>query len=431
MLKGRTQDTNSSYLAKQLHNRGYKLETIVVVPDDVTTISEKIKTLSNAFNVVLTTGGIGPTHDDVTYEALAQAFNRELYNNPLITKFCREFFKTDDESHPGMKLGRIPVGAKLTFGTNETTGERAIYPNVSVENVIVFPGVPHLCQRMFQFSISLFPKKGEFFSESVYSDQSENELVSGLNAAVERFPDVAFGSYPIFFHSYYSVRLDMESLNQQRLHEAQSFLINNITGVVNYDENWNRDKQTKIQSDDFLNKVFVSLTETVASAKPENVYLYMDGGKNSTLLLYILSTVYETLEMNVNVVHVEKNPRVSKYVEKFVKNFNVDFLKLGRTNLERFFQSNPDVLLMKGTLSADPQFSNIQEYFNKFRVENPLVDYKSRDIWRGIRLLFLPYCDLYDQGYSSLYGDVDPRLIVPGPLKNLVKYKSAFTLNCD
>ncbi|XP_030747805.1 FAD synthase-like isoform X2 [Sitophilus oryzae] len=103
ILKGEVPDTNSTLIAQELHNFGLKLKKITVVADDINDISEEVRYFSKKYDYVLTTGGIGPTHDDVTYEAVALAFDVPLVLHSDLEKICSKFFKTVDPMSPGMK----------------------------------------------------------------------------------------------------------------------------------------------------------------------------------------------------------------------------------------------------------------------------------------------------------------------------------------
>ena len=140
MLKGQVQDTNSHYLTKHLHQKGIRVSRISVLPDDIDVIAAEVKTFTKTFDYVLTSGGIGPTHDDVTFEAVAQAFDCQCQHHPELVEICQAWFKKVDRSDPCFKLAFIPTKSKLNFGLDKKSGKKMLYPIVSVSNVFIFPG---------------------------------------------------------------------------------------------------------------------------------------------------------------------------------------------------------------------------------------------------------------------------------------------------
>ena len=111
-----------------------------MVPDDIAVIAAEVKTFTKTFDYVLTSGGIGPTHDDVTFEAVAKAFDCKCEHHPKLVAMCKAWFKKDQLSDPCFKLAYIPLKSELNFGLDKKSGKLMIYPIVSVQNVFIFPG---------------------------------------------------------------------------------------------------------------------------------------------------------------------------------------------------------------------------------------------------------------------------------------------------
>ena len=141
ILKGQTQDKNTYFIAQNLRKLGVKLERVSVIPDDLDTISDEVKSFSDKYDFVITSGGIGPTHDDITFEGVAKAFNKTVEHHPKLVDLCKFWFKTDDLQKPCFKMALIPNNSKLNFGIDKITGKPMLYPIVSVENVFIFPGI--------------------------------------------------------------------------------------------------------------------------------------------------------------------------------------------------------------------------------------------------------------------------------------------------
>ncbi|KAL1494324.1 hypothetical protein ABEB36_009939 [Hypothenemus hampei] len=237
ILKGDVPDTNSSFLAKELHRLGLKLKKISVIADDVTEITEEVKIFSNQYDYVITTGGIGPTHDDVTYEGVALAFDVPLYLHPELKAICTKFYCTKDPKDAGMKLAFIPQSSKLNFQT--VSGGRLSYPNVSIENVYMFPGIPELLKKTFlEVGPLLFRSPKRFYSKHFFCKLPEHEIVAELQKVVDEFPDVQFGSYPKMYHNIYKVKVTIESCCEETTLQAYSRLMELMptSAVVNIDD---------------------------------------------------------------------------------------------------------------------------------------------------------------------------------------------------
>ncbi|XP_028130250.1 FAD synthase [Diabrotica virgifera virgifera] len=225
ILKGQTEDTNSRYLSKEIYKSGVQVKKISVIGDIVEDVSREVKEFSNSFDYVITTGGIGPTHDDITFEAVAKAFNEELILDPTLKELVLKFYKSNDINIPGMKMAYIPQSAKLNFKSN-ITPEPLVYPNISVRNVYIFPGIPELMMKTFSsVKATIFQSKEQFFTKCLYLKSKESDVVQILNKVVLEFPDVQFGSYPKLFNSQYQVKLTVESVSEKNTKMAYETLV--------------------------------------------------------------------------------------------------------------------------------------------------------------------------------------------------------------
>ncbi|CAH1122537.1 unnamed protein product [Ceutorhynchus assimilis] len=236
ILRGQVQDTNSAFLATELHKLGIELKKITVIPDNVNTICEEVKDFSKKYNYVLTTGGIGPTHDDVTYEGVALAFNETLHLHPDLKEICSHFYKTQDPNGVGMKLAHVPKSSKLNYKTK--SGSKLNYPNVSIHNVYMFPGIPELLKKsMLEAGSVLFKSDKKFFSRHFYCNLPEHEIVTELQQVVNEFPDVQFGCYPKMFDSFYKAKVTLESCCEESTRKAYARLMELVpsNSVVNVD----------------------------------------------------------------------------------------------------------------------------------------------------------------------------------------------------
>ncbi|KAJ3598268.1 hypothetical protein NHX12_001779 [Muraenolepis orangiensis] len=163
ILKGHTVDTNSTFLTRALRKLGVSVQRINVVPDVQEVIAKEVALLSPQYTHLLTSGGIGPTHDDVTFESVAMAFQEEVHLHPELAGLVTEFFGPVDKESSAAKLATVPLSAKLNYGVDPQTGKPLRYPLVSVRNVYIFPGIPSLLERAFSGVEHLFAGSGTSF----------------------------------------------------------------------------------------------------------------------------------------------------------------------------------------------------------------------------------------------------------------------------
>ncbi|XP_027523535.1 FAD synthase isoform X4 [Corapipo altera] len=229
ILKGHTQDTNSFFMCRRLRALGVKVARISVVPDEVEAIASEVAAFAARFTFVLTSGGIGPTHDDVTFEAVAKAFEENVVPHPELVALVHKFFGRTEAQCPEMKLARVPESARLNYGT-DGRGSAFDYPLVSVRNVYIFPGIPALMERALDSLTHLFrSERTRFHSRAVYVAADELLIVPVLDQAHAAFQGrVSLGSYPDWASNYYRVKLTLDSESEQDLEEAYGFLMRQL-----------------------------------------------------------------------------------------------------------------------------------------------------------------------------------------------------------
>ena len=220
ILSGKIQDTNSPYLCTELRALGVDVERILTIPDVVETIATDVKAMSAAYDYVFTSGGIGPTHDDLTMEAIASAFGRSLVRSESIAaRIQLAQGREADESQ--IKMAMVPEGATLMDGGDFW------FPAVIMENVFIFPGVPELLVKKFESIRERF-RGVPYALKRVYVKQRESDLVPCLNALLQEFPDLVLGSYPRIRESAFSVMLTLESRDSDYLGRALDFLLGRL-----------------------------------------------------------------------------------------------------------------------------------------------------------------------------------------------------------
>lgn len=229
-LQGHTVDTNSAFLCRGLRKLGVTVERITVVPDVQEVIAKEVAQLSSSVTHLITSGGIGPTHDDVTFESVALAFGEGLHAHPELTKLVEGFFGTVTPNSAPMKLATVPVSAKLNFGIDPQTGQRNRFPLVSVRNVYIFPGIPSLLERSFNGLTHLFSGSGTIFhTREVFVDADETEIAPSLTKLQAGWGKrVSLGSYPDWLSNYHRVRLVLDSDSAEEVDRARTQLIEEL-----------------------------------------------------------------------------------------------------------------------------------------------------------------------------------------------------------
>jgi molybdenum cofactor synthesis domain-containing protein len=187
LLVGDTENTNASWLGARLAERGADVHRVVVVPDVEAAIAAEVQRLADQYDAVLVTGGIGPTHDDVTMDGVGAAFDREVGEHADAEAYLRDH---DTYQFEDLTAGttHLPEGARLL------ENPEGVAPGAVVENVYVLPGVPEEMKGMFESVADEFTGTASHV-EFVHVDAPESSLVSALSALEERF-DVTVGSYP-------------------------------------------------------------------------------------------------------------------------------------------------------------------------------------------------------------------------------------------
>lgn len=198
---------------------------VSVVPDEVTTIAAEITSFSSRFTHVLTAGGIGPTHDDVTFEAVAQAFGDELKPHPELEAAIKALGGKGWE-----KLSLVPSSARLHYGTDPQTGQPFKFPLVSVRNVYLFPGIPELLKRVLEGLKGLFQNTAvQFHLRELYVAADEASIAPILAEAQAHFGrKLGLGSYPDWGSNYYQVKLMLDSEEEGPLEECLAYLTTHL-----------------------------------------------------------------------------------------------------------------------------------------------------------------------------------------------------------
>jgi len=220
ILSGKVVDTNSPFLAQELRALGVDLERILTIPDEVELIGDEVRAMSGAYDFVFTSGGIGPTHDDLTMEGVARAFDRRVVlSDSILARIERAQGQRPNESQ--RKMGLIPEGAHLVDAGD------LWFPIVIVENVHVFPGIPELFRKKFVAIRERF-RGVPFLLRKVFVKQMESDIAEHLNSLLLDFPKLLLGSYPRIGEPDYKVMLTLESRDAQYLERSLASLLERL-----------------------------------------------------------------------------------------------------------------------------------------------------------------------------------------------------------
>jgi molybdenum cofactor synthesis domain-containing protein len=190
ILSGRTKDQNIGFIAEYLTNIGIDLREVRVVSDDEAAIIEALDTLRSRYNYVFTTGGIGPTHDDITADAVAKAFGVGIDHHPEVVARFRERFSDAELNEARLRMARIPDGAELIQSAT------ILAPGFKIGNVIVMAGVPSIMQAMMDIIAPKLKSGVRMLSESILANAREGDIGGPLREIAKAHPDAMIGSYP-------------------------------------------------------------------------------------------------------------------------------------------------------------------------------------------------------------------------------------------
>lgn len=216
ILSGKVEDLNSPYLCKELRFLGVEVLRIVTVPDEIDVIAEQARKLSELCTWVFTSGGVGPTHDDVTIDGVAASHGAVIVFSTRMEELIRSYYGAQtNEAH--LRMARIPEGSELL----DTPPLKS--PQLLFHNIFVFPGVPELLRQRFS------ALKERFRTEPIHLGQfflnvEEGQVAATLDATISKFSGLMLGSYPALWNKDYSLKLTLESRDPNELREAMAFL---------------------------------------------------------------------------------------------------------------------------------------------------------------------------------------------------------------
>ena len=215
ILSGRTKDKNLAYLAEWLNEIGIQLYEVRVIRDDEDEIIDCVNLLRKKFDYVFTTGGIGPTHDDITTESIAKAFDVELETNPEALKILQGYYKKGDLNEARLKMTLLPVGAELV----ENPVTKA--PGFKMDNVFVMAGIPSIMQGMLEGARVFLETGTKMSSKSIDVFMPESFVATELSQIQDNYLNVEIGSYPFNKDGKFGTSLVMRSADLEALDRCE------------------------------------------------------------------------------------------------------------------------------------------------------------------------------------------------------------------
>lgn len=218
ILTGKIQEANLAHLGRELFRLGVKLQRVVICEDDTEAIARDLTALRTAFDFVFTSGGVGPTLDDVTIRAVAQSFERPIERTPTLAQLLADHFG-DKLTEAHLRMADLPAGSELVSDGDSP------WPTVLVGNVFVLPGLPEIFRLKIPAIRRHLGVGKPFLSRAIYTRCDEAELVHLLEEVAAAYPQVSLGSYPLWGRDIpYDTKLTVDGQDEQAVEAAAAAL---------------------------------------------------------------------------------------------------------------------------------------------------------------------------------------------------------------
>ena len=219
VLSGRTKDINTSTISTWLNSLGIEVKEVRIIPDDAKTIIDTVNELRKKFNYIFTTGGIGPTHDDITAESISNAFNLEYGFHKEAFSILESYYKPGEFTEGRQKMAKMPTTAKLII--NPSSGAPGFY----VENVFCLPGVPSILKSMLGGLNNILVGGDPVLSKTLNLRTVESEIAKSLTDIQNKNKEVEIGSYPFFRAGKLGVSIVLRSTDQDKIDECNDQIL--------------------------------------------------------------------------------------------------------------------------------------------------------------------------------------------------------------
>lgn len=212
VLSGKTRDTNSHFFCTELRQLGVEVQKISTIQDDIEIIGKEVAAFSERFDHVFTSGGVGPTHDDVTIEGVAHGLRLKVIRHPDIERRIHQRLG-DQVNEARLRMANVPEGATLL------ATEAPFAAVVKIRNIYIFPGIPRILEERFHAIKETF-RDTPYYLKNVYVRYGEGIIASILNELLVKFPNLMLGSYPVLDLPDYKVKVTLESKDASYLDRA-------------------------------------------------------------------------------------------------------------------------------------------------------------------------------------------------------------------
>lgn len=218
LLSGKTEERNLIELARLLRSLGIELRRVVFVPDERKTIADEVSALAKSHDFVFTSGGVGPTHDDITLDSVADAFGVDVIPHPDLVSLMKEHFG-EDLNDGQLRLSSVPRGAKLLVAKSSR------WPALVMANVWILPGIPEVFQMKLPIVQEHLEGDTPFVSRAVFTKMDEPDLKELLDLVVKEHPDVDVGSYPSWSSKKYRTKITFDGKDIGAVEQALQNLL--------------------------------------------------------------------------------------------------------------------------------------------------------------------------------------------------------------
>lgn len=220
ILSGKVRDINSDFLISELRSLGVSLQRVCIIPDDIRVIGEEVLFFSKHYDYVFTCGGIGPTHDDLTIEAISKSFRVPLKLDHSILELLRKKYGESFNNFV-LKMALVPEGSELIYSEFDSL------PTILFKNIVILPGIPSLMKKKFLAIKERF-RCSSFLYKKIFLTANESSIAESLTAISLKYPEVPIGSYPIVDNPEFKVIVSLESKSEEKLNLAMKELLSLI-----------------------------------------------------------------------------------------------------------------------------------------------------------------------------------------------------------
>ena len=225
ILSGKTLEKNSNFMCKELFSIGISREEIAIIKDDKSRIIEKLNVFRKKYNYVFTSGGIGPTHDDITSDSVASALGKKLILNTEAKKRLEKHYADDVLTKARLKMAYMPENSILI------DNPVSVAPGFEIENIFVFPGVPKIMQVMFKEKVRSFDEGLRYYKKTVSTKLSEGIIGEYIEKIQKKFSSLEIGSYPYFKKNAFGVSLVIKGDDDLQVTNACDEIFNYINSI--------------------------------------------------------------------------------------------------------------------------------------------------------------------------------------------------------